>query len=572
MYCPLGTGSYFLFEKEGRVRGYLWDESVQPRSLGGAWKGAKNALYSLRDWRSGSRGTAFHLPTDLGGVITETEVKKLGLRVGDYVETDDAIEHECWRITAVNGVPVAPVRRVRGRKSLQTWETGSTYRRNLLRFPHHPLANLVTALYPIPEGSAVLVEGVRGARKSDVIWAMLEGIDKKDLVVMYFLAERPDEVPLVPGQLRPEEASFIPEVPRKVELWAMSMRQREHQADIVAWVDFAFNVAKSRALADQRVVILLDSVEVLAKAMDRSADANGRALSGGLSGKVVDQLAAKYLAVAGHPEGKGSLTVIASYRLNPQDKGTASLAEEFEGVINAQILLDPTRRFSPFPVSVGGSFSRRIEKVVGQKLAGKTWAFQKGMGNRYDELYAALYASRLNAFQEQRRRAGDKRQFSRLEKPDEEALKQTVQEAIELEWQLLLEAAERLSPRALIEGWRNITVGRYSHGSRETEPCAVVAQQAPEAAAEVPTPVALKTGTVASESAAPVVEETIPESGEEAGAESEEVRRAKPPPQKGEVPQWRAPSDEESRRLAAEAFGWTPRDPTGKSEPDTHDE
>ncbi len=330
--------------------------------------------------------TVDRLPCEVTARLKPSQVEKFGIKSGDQVD---------GRVINILGIiSLCQIRSVNGRKinllediildgnvcrSKIEWENRENRRREEIDFSGNSYAKLVSAIFPIPKGSSVILSGDRASGKSTVLFELLKGTREVDWV-MYALTERTDEIP----QCKPlPENDKLPVLPDGVELWAQSMRKRDAPKEMVGWINFALEVAISRAEAGEHVVFFLDSLEVYAKlsqrVLQKSPDEKDRILSGGIDPRVLDKIAGKFLSQAGHPLNGGSLTIIATYRLNENDRGTKSMAEEFEGVVNGHIHMLPAEQHAeqPILIDIANSTSRRLEYVLGEEEAKKIWRFQR---------------------------------------------------------------------------------------------------------------------------------------------------------------------------------------------------
>lgn len=274
------------------------------------------------------------LPTSKDIYVSLAQVRRFGLRTGDYVEGKIRPKHEGDRfaamlyITFVNGIsqeevfnrpifdeltPTMPAERIR-------LESRSGKSQNVMR-----LIDLIT---PIGFGQRALVLAPPETGKQELLCSYARAISEN----------YPDKpVFMLMANVTPEDATHYREtVPCPVIASTFDQPPEAHLrlADMV--------LERSMRFAEQQkdVVLLVDSLTTLAKVYSTSAaQQQGRSVQGQVNPTSLFRAKRLFGAARALREG-GSLTVIAAMDVDTGSKVDDSVVEEFKGTANMEIVLD----------------------------------------------------------------------------------------------------------------------------------------------------------------------------------------------------------------------------------------
>jgi len=214
---------------------------------------------------------------------------------------------------------------------------------------------IIDLLAPIGFGQRALIVSQPKAGKTTLLKEIAQAIEKNhpDVYLMAVLiGERPEEVT--------EIKRFI-----KGEVAASNFDQSPRQQVKVA--NMALERAKRLVEIGKNVVILLDSITRLARALNLSTPGTGRSLSGGFDPQALYP-AKRFLGAARNCEEGGSLTIIGTALVGTESRMDDLIYEEFKGTGNMELHLD--RKFAEkriFPAIDIEKTSTRHEELLFDK-------------------------------------------------------------------------------------------------------------------------------------------------------------------------------------------------------------
>lgn len=186
---------------------------------------------------------------------------------------------------------------------------------------------IIDLVAPIGFGQRALIVSQPKAGKTTFLKEIAQAIAKNypDVHLMAILiGERPEEVT--------EMKRFI-----KGEVAASNFDESPRQQVKVA--NLALERAKRLVETGKNVVILLDSITRLARALNLSTTGTGRSLSGGFDPSALYP-AKKFLGAARNCEEGGSLTIIGTALVGTESRMDDLIYEELKGTGNMEIHLD----------------------------------------------------------------------------------------------------------------------------------------------------------------------------------------------------------------------------------------
>ena len=179
---------------------------------------------------------------------------------------------------------------------------------------------------------------------------------------------------------RPEEVTDMRESLPEAEVVFSTFDQTPfHHASVAEMV---LNNSKHRVEQGQDVVILMDSLTRLAHAYNKTAEAGGRTLSGGLDVSALEVPKA-FFGSARKVVGGGSLTILATALIDTGSRMDEVIYEEFKGTGNMEIHLDrelADRRIFP-SIDLKKSGTRHEEKLLTQKELDAMWTIRRKLAD-----------------------------------------------------------------------------------------------------------------------------------------------------------------------------------------------
>jgi transcription termination factor Rho len=324
-------------------------------------------------------------PSDV--YVSQTQIRRFGLRTGDYVmgQVRPPKESEKYygllRVEATNGMdPEA----AKGRPTFdQLTPTFPDERIDLEAGDPNPTTRLINLVAPVGRGQRGLVvsppKGGKTVLLQHIAKAVLNRYD--DIHVMVLLV----------GE-RPEEVTDWRRSVQGAEVIAATFDDPEDVQTRVA--ELAVERAKRLVEVGRHIVILLDGITRLTRAYNISLPPSGRTLSGGLD-PVALHPPKRLFGTARNTEEGGSLTIIATCLIDTGSRMDEVIFEEFKGTGNWELWLDrrlAERRFFP-AIDIFKSGTRREELMLDEKTYQRITLFRRALARMAEDLAAeAPYA------------------------------------------------------------------------------------------------------------------------------------------------------------------------------------
>lgn len=228
---------------------------------------------------------------------------------------------------------------------------------------------IIDLLAPIGFGQRALIVSQPKAGKTTFLKEIAEAISinyPEVFLMAILIGERPEEVTEIRRFLKGEvAASNFDESPRQQ----------------VKVANIALDRAKRMVEMGKDVVILLDSITRLARALNLSAGNTGRSLSGGFDPQALYP-AKRFLGAARNCEEGGSLTIIGTALVGTESRMDDLIYEEFKGTGNMELHLD--RKFADkriFPaIDIGMSGTRHEELLFDKETLKKVATLRRMLG------------------------------------------------------------------------------------------------------------------------------------------------------------------------------------------------
>ncbi len=325
--------------------------------------------------------------------VSPSQIKKFGLRTGDYIIgiARQPKEGEKYRalikIEAVNTVEPEKIKKRPQFERLTPFHP--TERFNLEYDPSDLSTRVVSLISPIGKGQRGLIVAPPKAGKTVLIQRIAKALianHPETHIIILLIDERPEEVTemkRIVGEGAEVVASTFDEPPEK----------HMHLAELV--------VERAKRLVEngQDVVILLDSITRLSRASNAITPPSGRVLSGGIEATAL-QRPKKFFGAARNIEDGGSLTILATALVETGSKMDEVIFEEFKGTGNMELYLDRRlmeRRIFP-AINIPKSGTRKEELLLEDWELQRLWILRKFLSTM-DEVEAMEFLlSKLSKF------------------------------------------------------------------------------------------------------------------------------------------------------------------------------
>ena len=327
----------------------IQDQNQGPQLTGGV-------LEIVDDGYGFLRGESL-LPSPNDVYVSQSQIRRFGLRTGDYVNgyVRPPKESEKFfgllRVEDVNGLEPEIAKQ---RPFFETLTAVFPDQQLKLETTTNNLSNrIIDLVAPIGRGQRGLIVSPPKAGKTMLLKNIANGISANydDVHLMVALiGERPEEVTDMRRSVRGEVISSTFDEP--VE-------------DHTRVAEMALERSKRLVEMGKDVVILLDSITRLTRAYNLAMPPSGRTLSGG-----IDPIALyppkRFFGAARNCEEGGSLTVIATCLVDTGSRMDDVIFEEFKGTGNMELRLErrlAERRVFP-AIDINGSSTRREELLL----------------------------------------------------------------------------------------------------------------------------------------------------------------------------------------------------------------
>jgi len=269
--------------------------------------------------------------------VSVSQIRRFWLRRSDEIEglarppKEGERFHSLLLIKKINGLEQTE-EQSRGRRQFDQLTSIHPNKQIKLETEKNILSTrIIDLLAPIGFGQRALIVSQPKAGKTTLLKEIAQAIEKNHpevYLMAVLIGERPEEVT--------EIKRFI-----KGEVAASNFDQSPRQQVKVA--NMALERAKRLVEMGKDVVILLDSITRLARALNLSTPGTGRSLSGGFDPQALYP-AKKFLGAARNCEEGGSLTIIGTALVGTESRMDDLIYEEFKGTGNMELHLE--RKFA----------------------------------------------------------------------------------------------------------------------------------------------------------------------------------------------------------------------------------
>jgi len=301
------------------------------------------------------------LPSPEDVYVGSSQVRRLGLRTGDYVtgQTRPPKDSEKYfsllRVEAVNGIDPEQAKRRPVFENLVPVFPDEMF--DLEIEGANLSQRLINLVNPLGYGQRALIVSPPKAGKTQLLKDIANGIsgNHPDVHIMVVLVgERPEEVTDIRRSI-------------KGEVFSSTFDEPTENHTRVA--ELALERAKRLVETDRDVVILLDSITRLARAYNLAVPPSGRTLSGGMD-PVALYPPKRFFGAARNIEGGGSLSIFATCLVDTGSRMDDVIYEEFKGTGNSEMILDrklQERRTFP-AINIPASGTRREEMLLAPEV------------------------------------------------------------------------------------------------------------------------------------------------------------------------------------------------------------
>jgi len=311
-----------------------------------------------------------YLPGPEDIYVSQTQIKRFGLRTGDFVigqvrpPKDSEKYYGLLRVEAISGKSPELAKRRPAFESLTAIFPEERF--DLETSPRILSTRLLNLIAPIGKGQRGLIVSPPKAGKTtvlkDVANAISQNYPQVHLMVV-LIGERPEEVT---------------DMDRSVEAEVISSTFDEPVQHHVRVAEMALERAKRLVEGGQDVVIMLDSITRLARAYNLVVPPSGRTLTGGIDPSALYP-PKRFFGAARNVEEGGSLTIVATCLVKTGSRMDDVIYEEFKGTGNMELHLSrelQERRVFP-AFDIMQSSTRREEMLLGPDILQRVWTMRR---------------------------------------------------------------------------------------------------------------------------------------------------------------------------------------------------
>jgi transcription termination factor Rho len=333
-------------------------------------------LLEIRDEGYGFLRTSGVLPSKRDVYVSASQVRRFGLRKGDFVNgaTRPPSSNEKYpallRVDQINGVLPEDSRQRPEFESLTPLFPDTKLRLELPGEADNMTGRIVDLISPIGKGQRGLIVSPPKAGKTTIMKQIVHSIERNNPEV-HLMVVLVDE--------RPEEVTDMRRHVLRGEVIASTFDRPADEHIQVA--ELTIERAKRLVETGKDVVIILDGITRLARAYNLGAPATGRIMSGGVdSGALYPPK--RFFGAARNIEEGGSLTILATALVETGSKMDEVIFEEFKGTGNMELRLDrrmAERRVYP-AIDVDASSTRHEELLFERKQLQQVWKLRRVLG------------------------------------------------------------------------------------------------------------------------------------------------------------------------------------------------
>ena len=301
------------------------------------------------------------LPGSMDVYVSQTQIRRFGLRTGDMVSgqvrppKENEKFYSLLRVEAVNAMDPEAAKRRPNFDNLTPVFPREMF--DLESEASNITGRLVNLIAPIGRGQRGLIAAPPKAGKTVLLKTIANSLlaNYHDVhLMMALIGERPEEVTDMRNSVKAEIYSSTFDEPAEAHTRA---------------AEIALERAKRLVEAGRDVVLLLDSITRLTRGYNLAISPSGRTLSGGLDPAAINP-ARRIIGAARNVEEGGSLTIIATVLIDTNSRMDDVIYEEFKGTGNMEITLDrklAERRVFP-AIDITRSSTRHEELLLDENV------------------------------------------------------------------------------------------------------------------------------------------------------------------------------------------------------------
>ena len=304
--------------------------------------------------------------------VSQSQIKLFGLKTGDVVEgiIRPPKEGEKYfplvKVSKINGRDAAFVRDRVPFEHLTPLFPDEKFRLCKGGYSDSMSARVVDLFAPIGKGQRALIVAQPKTGKTILMKDIANAIAANHpevYMIMLLIDERPEEVTDMARSVNAEviASTFDEPAERHVKIAGIVLEK-----------------AKRLVECGHDVVIFLDSITRLARAYNTVSPASGKVLSGGVDANALHK-PKRFFGAARNIENGGSLTIIATARIDTGSKMDEVIFEEFKGTGNMELQLDrnlSNKRIFP-AVNITASSTRRDDLLLDKTTLDRMWILRK---------------------------------------------------------------------------------------------------------------------------------------------------------------------------------------------------
>jgi transcription termination factor Rho len=330
-------------------------------------------LLELRDEGYGFLRTRAYLASPADVYVSASQVRRFGLRKGDFVEgfSRPQASNEKYpallRVDSINAMTPDDAKNRPRFEDLTPLFPDENLRLEMADNPGEVTGRIIDLISPIGKGQRGLIVSPPKAGKTTILKQIVYSIERNNPEV-HLMVALVDE--------RPEEVTDMKRHVQRGEVVASTFDRPSEEHTQVA--ELTIERAKRLVEMGKDVVIVLDGITRLARAYNLAAPASGRILSGGVDSTALYP-PKRFFGAARNIEEGGSLTVIATALVDTGSRMDEVIFEEFKGTGNMELRLDrriAERRIYP-AIDVEASSTRHEELLFERDELNQVWKLRR---------------------------------------------------------------------------------------------------------------------------------------------------------------------------------------------------
>ena len=313
-----------------------------------------------------------YVPTANDAYVSQSQIRRLGLRMGDVITGYIRLPREnerfpgLLRVETINNLDPDSARQRLDYDRLTT-----IYAEEQLRLetgPEETTARFIDLIAPIGKGQRGLIVSPPKAGKTTILKQIAAGIAKNNpevYLIVLLVDERPEEVTDMLRHVQGQVVSSTFDLPL---------------ANHLRVADLVIEQAKRLVECGTDVVILLDSLTRYSRAANLAVPTSGRTLSGGLDPQALKK-PKRFFGAARNVEEGGSLTIIATVLVDTGSRMDELIYEEYKGTGNWEVHLSrelQERRIFP-AIDLKKCGTRNDERLFDPDTYRRLWKLRKAL-------------------------------------------------------------------------------------------------------------------------------------------------------------------------------------------------